>query len=111
MSLRGDDVVIAISQTGRSKSLLEAMSLVRETGAVIIALAPGGTPVVEQSNIPIYIDVEQDLEERYTPLPSRIAHLTVIDILAVGVSKVKGPEVDRHLSRVNRGLQQLRTDP
>jgi RpiR family carbohydrate utilization transcriptional regulator len=53
--------------------------------------------------------VEQYAEENYTPLPSRIAHLAVIDVLAVGVSKVKGPEIGLHLSRLNRGLQSLRT--
>jgi len=110
MSLDSGDVVVAISQSGRSKALLEAMALVRETGAVTIGLAPGGTPVAEHCTLPIHIDVEADEEESYTPLPSRIAHLTVIDILAVGVSKMKGPGVDSHLSKLNRGLQSLRTD-
>lgn len=109
MSLQHGDVVVAISQTGRTKALLEAMELVKETGAVIIGLAPSGTPVVEQCTIPIYIDVEQYSEDNYTPLPSRLAHLAVIDVLAVGVSKVKGPEIGRHLSKMNRGLQSLRT--
>jgi len=109
MSLQHGDVVVAISQTGRTRALLEAMELIKETGAVIIGLAPSGTPVAEECTIPIYIDVEQYAEENYTPLPSRIAHLAVIDVLAVGVSKVKGPEIGLHLSRLNRGLQSLRT--
>jgi RpiR family carbohydrate utilization transcriptional regulator len=110
LSLHRGDVVVAISQSGRSKALLDAMTLVRETGALTIGLAPSGTPVAEHCNLPIHIDVEQDPAESYTPLPSRIAHLTVIDVLAAGVSKTKGPDVDSHLSRLNRGLQQLRTD-
>jgi RpiR family carbohydrate utilization transcriptional regulator len=110
MSLGPGDVVVAISQTGRTRSLLEAMKLVAQTGALTVGLAPSGTPVSEQCSLPIYIDVEQDTEDSYTPLPSRIAHLTVLDILAVGVSKTKGPEVDSHLGKLNRGLQSLRTD-
>jgi RpiR family carbohydrate utilization transcriptional regulator len=109
MSLNPGDVVVAISQSGRTTSLLEAMALVRETGAVIIGLAPGDTPVIRVSTIPIPIDVEQSTDDSYTPLPSRIAHLAVIDVLAVGVSKMKGEEVDRHLSKLNRGLQSLRS--
>lgn len=109
MSLTPDDVVVAISQSGRTTSLLEAMDHVREAGAVIIGLAPGNTPVIRQCTIPIPIDVAQASDESYTPLPSRIAHLAVIDILAVGVSKMKGAEVDRHLSKLNRGLQSLRS--
>lgn len=109
MSLTPGDVVVAISQSGRSTALLEAMDHVREAGAVIIGLAPGGTPVIRRCTIPIPIDVEQANDDSYTPLPSRIAHLAVIDILAVGVSKMKGAEVDRHLSKLNRGLQSLRS--
>jgi RpiR family carbohydrate utilization transcriptional regulator len=109
MSLAAGDVVVAISQSGRSTALLEAMDLVRESGAVIIGLAPRNTPVLRASNIPIPIDVEEPDDDAYSPLPSRIAHLAVIDILAAGVSKMKGADVDRHLSKLNRGLQSLRT--
>jgi RpiR family carbohydrate utilization transcriptional regulator len=110
MSLTPGDVVVAISQTGRSRSLLEAMALVREAGAITIGLAPGGTPVAAQCTLPITIDVEQDPAECYTPLPSRIAHLAVIDVLAVGVSKMKGAEINSHLAKLNKRLQSLRTE-
>lgn len=110
MSLGPGDVVVAISQTGRTRSLLEAMKLVGQAGALTVGLAPSGTPVAEQCSLPIHIDVGQDSGNSYTPLPSRIAHLTVLDILAVGVSKTKGPAVDAHLGKLNRGLQSLRTD-
>ena len=65
--------------------------------------------MIQRCSIPIPIDAEQDTEDSYTPLPSRIAHLAVIDVLAVGVSKVKGEKIVRHLSKLNRGLQSLRT--
>lgn len=107
MSLTSQDVVVAISQSGRSQALIDAMTLVKETGATVIGLAPSATPVAKQCDIPIYIDVKEDIEN-YTPLPSRMAHMTVIDILAVGVSKVKGPSVSEHLRKLHRGLQSLR---
>ena len=109
MSLAPGDVVVAISQSGRTTSLLEAMDHVRESGAILIGLAPSGTPVVRRSTIPIPIDVEQAADDSFTPLPSRIAHMAVIDILAVGVSKMKGESVDKHLGKLNRGLQMLRS--
>lgn len=109
MSLTPRDVVVAISQSGRSTALLEALDRVSESGAVTIGLAPGGTPVIERCSIAIPIDVQDQAGARYTPLPSRIAHLTVIDILAAGVSKSKGAVVSRHLGRLSRGLQDLRS--
>lgn len=109
MSLTPGDVVVAISQSGRTTALLEAIEHVQDAGAVIIGLAPENTPVLSSSTIPIPIDVEQTSDGSYSPLPSRIAHLAVIDILAVGVSKMKGAEVDLHLIKLNKGLQSLRT--
>lgn len=109
MSLTPGDVVVAISQSGRTTALLEAMEHVREAGAIVIGLAPDKTPIIENCNIPIPIDVEQAKVDSYSPLPSRIAHLAVIDVLAVGVSKMKGAEVDRHLIKLRKGLQSLRT--
>lgn len=107
MSLRRGDVVVAISQSGRTQALIDAIALVRETGATVVGLAPSATPVANACDLPIYIDVEED-NENYTPLPSRIAHMAVIDILAVGVSRAKGPAVRAHLATLNRGLQSLR---
>ena len=107
MSLNAEDVVVAISQSGRTQALIDAMALVKESGATVIGLAPSNTPVAQQCDIAVHIDVEETTEN-YTPLPSRMAHMVVIDILAVGVSKGKGPSINEHLRKLERGLQSLR---
>lgn len=109
LSLSARDVVVAISQTGRTRALLEAMQLAHQAGARVIALTPSDTPVARHCDIPLYIDVEED-SENYTPLPSRLAHMAVIDILAVGVARTKGPAIGKHLRRLNQGLLSLRID-
>lgn len=108
LSLGVEDVVVAISQSGRTRALPEAMALARQAGAQVIALAPGDTPVTRAADIAIAIDVEEETEH-YTPLPSRIAHMAVIDVLAVGVARLKGPAIGEHLRRLNRGLEGLRS--
>src|SRR5690606_232804 len=104
LSLDERDVVVAISQTGRTKALLEAMALAQQAGACVIGLAPGATPIAQACDIAIHIDIEEDTDN-YTPLPSRIAHLAVIDVLAVGVARslsaTRGASVDEHLRRMN----------
>ena len=107
MSLDTDDVVVAISQSGRTQALIDAMVLVKEAGATLIGLAPSGTPVATHCDIALHIDVKEDIET-YTPLPSRMAHMAIMDILAVGVSKAKGPAINEHLRKIHRGLQSLR---
>jgi len=108
MSLDQDDVVVAISQSGRTQALLDAMQLVQEAGARVIGLAPGQTPVATECDLAIHIDAREE-SAHYAPLPSRIAHMAVIDVLAVGVSRAKGPVVNAHLQKLERGLQTLRT--
>ncbi|MCO2665404.1 transcriptional regulator, partial [Pseudomonas aeruginosa] len=41
----------------------------------------------------------------YTPLTSRIAHLVVIDVLAMGVAMARGPDLVNHLKSVKRSLR------
>ena len=108
MSLQPDDVVVAISQSGRTQNLVDALKMAKSSGATIITLAPRNTPVTQQADVPIHIDVHQADEHHYTPLPSRIVHMAVVDVLAVGVSKLKGPSVDDHLRKLSKGLQTLR---
>lgn len=107
MSMTPGDVVVAISQSGRTKSLLDAMSLAKQVGATVIAIAPSHTPVAEQASIAIEVDVEEDTEI-YTPLSSRIAQLVIIDVLAIGVAQRKGPQLQNHLMKLKQGLRSLR---
>ncbi|MBD2857654.1 SIS domain-containing protein [Spongiibacter sp. KMU-158] len=108
MSLHADDVVVAISQSGRTRALIDAIKLVKNSGAPVIALAPLGSPVADLAEVPIHIDVELD-EGEYTPLPSRLAHMTVLDVLAIGIASRKA-DLRAHLDTIEQGLQALRTE-
>ncbi|WIO74289.1 SIS domain-containing protein [Porticoccaceae bacterium LTM1] len=106
-SLEPGSVVVAISQSGRTRALLDSMMLLRNRGIEVIGLAPTGTPVLEASSIPLPIDVVEDIQ-LYTPLSSRIAHLVVIDVLAIGVARHKGEQLQTHLQELQEGLKVLR---
>lgn len=110
VTLKAGDVAVCISQSGRSKDLLTTANLVRETGATLIALCPSQTPLAELATINLAIDVQEDTEI-YTPLTSRIAHLVVIDVLAMGVAMARGPDLVNHLKSVKRSLRTLRLSP
>ncbi|WP_136065089.1 transcriptional regulator HexR [Modicisalibacter radicis] len=106
-TLKEGDVVVAISQTGRTRALVDSVRLARETGATVIGLCPSDTPLAEEVGLPLYIDVHEDTEI-YTPMSSRIAHLVLIDVLAVGVAKTRGPHLAEQLKAVKRSLNPLR---
>ncbi len=107
-SLHPGDVVIAISQSGRSQALLDSMELVKQAGGIVIGLSPTDSPVARSASISIHVDAKED-NQIYIPLSSRIAHLAVIDVLAIGVAQKKGPKLDEHLMRLKAGLASLRS--
>src|SRR5690606_12627176 len=45
ISLREDDVVVAVSQSGRTKALIQSVNLARQAGAKVIGLVPLDTPL------------------------------------------------------------------
>lgn len=108
ISLGKKDVLVAISQSGKSKALLQSVKLAREAGATVIGLAPQNTPLSRLSSISIKVNMEED-DQAFTPVSSRIAHLLVIDVLAMGVARFRRPHLKDHLKRLNKSLRNLRT--
>lgn len=107
VTLKPGDVVIAISQTGRTKDLLHTTQLAMDAGATVIALCPSNTPLAQQVQIPLYIDLDED-KELNTIISSRITQMVVIDVLAVGVTMQLGEETMAHLKTIKRSLKSLR---
>ena len=108
ISLGPKDVVVAISQSGRTRGLIQSVSLALEAGATVIGLTPQRTPLSELCTIPIHVNVEDDQHD-FSPVSSRIAHLLVIDVLAMGVARSRKQELKDHLRRVNKTLRTLRS--
>ncbi|MDG1819560.1 MAG: SIS domain-containing protein [Porticoccaceae bacterium] len=103
-----DSMVVAISQSGRTKALLDSMDLVKRAGGLVISLAPSNSPIARKADIAIEVNAEEDIQI-YTPLSSRIAHLAVLDVLAIGVAQKKGPQLEEHLQQLQAGLASLRS--
>lgn len=102
--LKEGDAVVAISQRGATKELLASVQLARSTGADVIALAPSGTPLAELATALIPIDLHFHTDP-YTPISARLAHLVVIDILAVGLALRLGPERRKKIQHAQKALQ------
>jgi RpiR family carbohydrate utilization transcriptional regulator len=107
ISLGADDVVVAISQSGQTRALLESVSLAREAGATVIGVAPENTPLSEQCSLPIYVNMKEE-HQAFAPVSSRIAHLVVIDVLATGVARHRKPLLKDHLKKLQKSQRALR---
>lgn len=109
VTLGEKDVVVAISQSGRTRDLMHSIALAQQHDALVVSLAPENTPVSEAADLPIHINIEEDTEQ-FTPMTSRIAHLMVIDMLAVAVTQRRGPDFSAHLNAIKRSIKSLRID-
>lgn len=104
--LQKGDTVVAISQRGNSAALLRSVQLARRMGADVIALTPSGTPLAELSTVLVPIDLSFNTDP-YTPISARLAHLVVIDILAVGLALKRGPEFRGKMQSAQKALQKF----
>lgn len=107
VTLGTNDVVVAISQSGRTRDLMHSIRLAQQHGATVICLAPQDTPISDAANLPIFINIEEDTEQ-FTPMTSRIAHLMIIDMLAVAVTQRRGPDFANHLNAIKQSTYPLR---
>jgi len=104
--LQKGDAVVAISQRGNSAALLRSIQLARKMEADVIALTPSGTPLAELATVIVPIDLSFNTDP-YTPLSARLAHLVVIDILAVGLALKRGPEFRNKMQNAQKALQKF----
>lgn len=106
-TLGPEDVVLAVSQTGQPRDLIETASVALQGGATLIAVTRSGSPLAKVATILIPVDVEEALEI-WTPMVSRLAHLTAIDALVVGIALLAPPSSAECLKRMRAAVDARR---
>jgi glucokinase len=89
--LRTGDVAVIISSSGRIDELLEVADNARARGVPVLAITASHSPLARKADVALLVDHVEDLATQL-PMVSRILHLLVIDILAVGVAVQRGDE-------------------
>ena len=89
--LRPTDVVVIISSSGRVDDLLAVADRARQRGAPVLAITVSQSPLARKADVAVIVDHVEDLAT-HVPMISRILHLLVIDILAVGMAMRLGEE-------------------
>lgn len=105
---RGDCAVL-ISNSGRSKDLLDVVDLVLRKGATLLVITASGSPLAQRAlasgQIVLAADHPEDYD-RYSPMVSRLLHLTIVDILTTGVALRLGQtELRPVLQEIKRNLR------
>lgn len=88
--LREGDVAVVISSGGRLPELLAVVEKAQERGAKVVAITASQSPLAKKADATLIVDHVEDIAT-HLPMVSRILHLLVIDILAVGVAMRRSP--------------------
>lgn len=106
--LRPGDCVVAFSNSGRSRDLIESVELALRKGATLIAITASGSPLARlaqtHGQILLAADHPEDCD-RYSPMVSRLLHLTIVDILTTGVALKLGQALRPTLQEIKSNLQ------
>jgi DNA-binding MurR/RpiR family transcriptional regulator len=105
-TLQPGDAVFAISNSGRSKPVIEAVEIARSFGAVTVALTRPRTPLAAAAEHVIAVTVPE-VADVLRPTPSRYAHLAIVDTIATGLAERLGARSRETLRRVRYTLARI----
>jgi RpiR family transcriptional regulator, carbohydrate utilization regulator len=111
--LKAGDCAVIISNSGRSRDLLDVADIARRKGATIIVISASGSPLALQAqgianHILLAADHPEDAD-RYSPMVSRLLHLMIIDILTTGVAlRLGSADLRPMLQEIKKNLRTRR---
>lgn len=108
--LKPGDCLLLISNSGKTRDLLQAASIARSKGVCTIAITATGSPLAQACEIFIGADHAENAE-LYNPMVSRILHLVIIDILATNMAlKLGASDLEPGLREVKENLKSRRLE-
>ena len=97
------DLFVVISYTGRTRDLVEVARIARDNGASVLGMTAAGSPLAKVCTLCLDIPLPEDTDI-YMPMASRLIQLTVLDVLAAGVTLRRGVDFQPHLRRIKESL-------
>lgn len=101
------DVVVMLSWTGRTRDLVDIARLARENGAVVLGITAPGSPLAAECTETLEVSTPEDTDY-YMPMTSRMIQLTLIDVLATGMTLRRGEDFLPHLKKIKDSLKPTR---
>ena len=102
------DCVVVISNSGRTRDLMDATDIARKHGATTICITSSGSPLASAAHIHLAADHPEGYD-RYSPMTSRLLHLTIIDVLATVVAlRMDGAKLLPRLKDIRTNLRSKR---
>lgn len=98
-TLKPNDVVIAISGTGRTREVVEAVTLAKHYRAKTIAITAPDSDLAAEADIALTVDVPE-FPDPLKPTASRYAFLAIIDLVSTAIGYRLDPDARETLRRI-----------
>lgn len=98
-----EDVVFAISTSGRPTELVHSAAIARQYGAKVISLTNPDSPLAAESDLVISINMPEN-PDIYKPTATRHAFLATIDVIATAVARRMPDQAKEKLRRIRSSL-------
>ena len=106
--LGAGDCAVIISNSGRTRDLMDACDIARKNGATTIVITSSGSPLAAAGHIHLAADHPEGYD-RSSPMVSRLLHLMMIDVLATSVAlKIGGARLQPLLREIKNNLRAKR---
>ena len=106
--VRPGDCVVVVSNSGRTRDLIDACDIARKNGATTVVITASGSPLASAAHIHLSADHPEGFD-KYSPMVSRLLHLMIIDILATCVAlRIGGSRLQPLLSEMKHNLRNKR---
>jgi glucokinase len=79
------DVIVVVSKSGKAPELLRVLDAAMRAGVQVVAITSSNTPLAKRATVALETD-HIEVRDSQLSMISRILHLLMIDILAVGVA-------------------------
>jgi DNA-binding MurR/RpiR family transcriptional regulator len=106
--MREGQVFVAISHSGSSRDVVEAVEIAAKTGASTLAITSHRSSPLSKAAGRSLCVASHETGYRLEPMASRIAQLCVIDVLSVGISLLRSDEVIANINKSRKALAQKR---
>ena len=102
------DCAVIISNSGRTRDLMDACDIARRNGAMAIVITATGSPLAGAGQIHLAADHPEGYD-RYSPMVSRLLHLMIVDVLATTVAlRIGGAKLQPLLREMKNNLRSKR---
>lgn len=111
MKLGPEDVVLAVSHSGRTKAVVDAVHRAHKAGARTLAITSFANSLLDRESDISAVVYADELQYPIEAVSARVAHICMLDALTMVIATHNFESFSDHIKDRNKILQEIRYEP